>query len=591
MTQCIARALLCALLLGTIGCRSLVPGATLGVAASGEVARPSNVTEVGVPIDTGRITFRHQRLKASVVVRTKNPDFKVLVPMKVTGSMVKMAMPAMEYLYGNGLAQSADRVWGLYLDIKGPNTPGVPTIEMEVVNGTGTNSMNIGVWGSSSSQSTHSLTLGCRVFDADGRLVDAFQATKNHQSQSTTASNVAGYSAPMTLANDAFEDLLGQFFASRRVLDTLESATDAPVAAATGDFAVAKAATVNRRFVLGQSRETEVLAEVGPGLKRALPEGDAICYRSGKGKEEFRYLFDADGLLCAAIEISARGKETDWSRRLPTGSPTAAAPAAEPDAAAEPDTTAEPAGRTFVLVVGVNTYQDKGISALRFAENDARSLYGFYASHGLSPTDEDRVKVLLGKEATRRNVLRELRHHLERKATSPDDTVVFYFAGHGFADAQNTYLATHDTELDSLPETAIAMYDLKARWSRIKAGTRLFIADACHSGGLANLRGLTVKPRFAETKRAEGIGTVFISAAAQNELSVENPKLGQGVFTNALVNGLKGDADRDGDRQVSLAELSAYLKLEVPKQAIRAGGDQTPVVRFDKGAGTVSLTR
>ena len=58
-----------------------------------------------------------------------------------------------------------------------------------------------------------------------------------------------------------------------------------------------------------------------------------------------------DGVLAVVQEgPEATGDDEDKDE-----APTAAAPAAEPDAAAEPDTTAEPAGRTFVLVVGVNT--------------------------------------------------------------------------------------------------------------------------------------------------------------------------------------------------------------------------------------------
>jgi hypothetical protein len=575
---------LTALTLTLAGC----PGSLVGDLMYGEspaeqkVVLAQKTDEIGVKIDPGLITYRHRPLEASAIVRVKNPEFSVVVGLT---NVVNPLLPDNKYLYGNGLAQSADRVWALYLDVQDNRQQGLPVIEMEMIEGEGACD-----WITSGSieyyQGTHSLTLACRVYDPDGQLVDTFRSSKTLQGQRGLWSERPV--APAKLATNVVEDVLEQFFASRPVMDMLEVSAAAPIAGASGDFDKAKAATVARRFVLGETRESAVLAEVGPGTKAALPEGDAICYRSGKGKQEFRYVFGASGTLTSVVEISKRGDRTDWSQRLRTSSPAAVATREPKPSAAAPS----PTGRTFVLIVGVNTYEDKTIQTLRFAENDARSLYGFYASHGLSPTDADRVKILLGKEATRRNVLTAVRKHLEQKATGPNDTAVFYFAGHGFADAQSTYLACHDSELEALPETAIAMNDLQSRWSKIKAGTRLFVADACHSGGLANLRGLSVKTRFKETKRAKrDVGTIFIAAASQSQLSVENPKLGQGVFTNALVNGLKGDADLDGDRRVTVSELSDYLKRKVPEQATRVGGEQTPVLRFGKGASTVTLTR
>jgi len=237
--------------------------------------------------------------------------------------------------------------------------------------------------------------------------------------------------------------------------------------------------------------------------------------------------------------------------------------------------------RTFVLVVGIDDYQDPKIGDLAFAERDAQGLANFFAEHPRSPTTRERVQLIRGAEATRVGVLRAVRDHLIRKAVGPRDTAILYFAGHGFTDPQGTYLATKDTRLADLQFTAIRWAELQHLWSQIGAGRRVFLVDACHSGGLAGLRGPggIGKRVLAEKVPASG-ASVLIAATGPNQLSVEDPKRKQGVFTGSVLAGLEGAADADRDGVVSLGELSAYLQVQVPQRAKQAGGNQTPTLRL-----------
>jgi uncharacterized caspase-like protein len=268
----------------------------------------------------------------------------------------------------------------------------------------------------------------------------------------------------------------------------------------------------------------------------------------------------------------------------------AAPPARAP---APADTRAAGSGRVFVLAVGVNDYQSTALSHLRFAESDARLVYRFFATSRRSPTTEDRVTILLGAQATRAGVLRALRENLLDRAT-PSDTVVLYFAGHGFADNSDTYLATVDTRLDALPETAIGFSTLQSYWERTQAASRVFLVDACHSGGLAGLRGIggvVSAPSSTPTESGAAGGTITIASAGANELSAEDERLGQGIFTSVLVQALEGDADADRDGVVVLDEVADYITHEVPRQARALGARQTPVVRYDRSAGGLALSR
>ncbi len=277
--------------------------------------------------------------------------------------------------------------------------------------------------------------------------------------------------------------------------------------------------------------------------------------------------------------------------------PAPLAPAPAPQATVEP-TRDTPPGDTFVLAVGVNEYDDARIPKLRFAEQDARSVYGFFSTSARSPAAADRVVLLVGKDATRNRILRSIREHLERKATHPQDTVILYFAGHGFSDAQDTYLAGSDTQIDSLRETGLSSGTLREYWSKIGAGRKVMIMDACHAGGIENMRGtrgvsgVKIGDEAHEGTPTSPSTTLVIAATGVNELSSEDPDLGQGVFTRVLLNGLAGEADENKDGHVTGEELGKYLVREVPAVARRFGGSQTPVVtQTSTGGPAILMTR
>src|SRR5262249_29710260 len=111
--------------------------------------------------------------------------------------------------------------------------------------------------------------------------------------------------------------------------------------------------------------------------------------------------------------------------------PPVQAAAPPPPPAAAPLPAAPPApqtGDTYVLAIGVSLFEDAAITPPRFAEQDARSVYGFYATDTRSPTRDDRCRLLLGREATRIGIMRAIREHLKQRATRPEDTVVLYIA-------------------------------------------------------------------------------------------------------------------------------------------------------------------
>ena len=89
-------------------------------------------------------------------------------------------------------------------------------------------------------------------------------------------------------------------------------------------------------------------------------------------------------------------------------------------------------------------------------------------------------------------------------------------------------------------------------------------------------------------------GKLALFAASQgDEISGPAPGENQGLFTKVLTEALgTGAADADGDGQISLQELSDWVKPRVAREARRDSRDQNPVLTVGSALGdlkTVSV--
>ena len=241
------------------------------------------------------------------------------------------------------------------------------------------------------------------------------------------------------------------------------------------------------------------------------------------------------------------------------------------------------AQNTYALIVGISQYKE--MPALQYADRDALAFAEFVKGQGAA---EEGVKVFLNEEATRLNIVDEL-YNLSKKAKA-GDRFYFYFGGHGDLEAQiayhNSLLLLHGSLRENYfqGQEFLQLSELRT-WLGTLAQKKVqvvFIADACHSGGLiGGVEGLTKTQQALQESWA---GITKILSSQSNEYSLEGKQWGggRGLFSYHLVNGLKGKADANKNKQVSLGELEQYLKTNVVKEA--APNVQTPLIQGDSKA-------
>lgn len=231
------------------------------------------------------------------------------------------------------------------------------------------------------------------------------------------------------------------------------------------------------------------------------------------------------------------------------------------------------AGQKYALIIGVSRYKNngRGISNLEFADADAKAIYDFLQEPEAGRFSRENMLLLTNEDATTARIREALTSFVAR--AEANDVLLIFFAGHGAHDPnaqQNIYIITHDTSFSDMSQTAISMYDLRRFIdSNVKSKQLIFLLDACHSGGVSSegMRGLAnnLLNLYLRTLLYDEKGRAIITSSDINEVSIESDKWGKGhgVFTYYLLEGLKGDADINKDRLVSVGELFRYVRHKV----------------------------
>jgi uncharacterized caspase-like protein len=212
--------------------------------------------------------------------------------------------------------------------------------------------------------------------------------------------------------------------------------------------------------------------------------------------------------------------------------------------------------KLWILLVGVNEYQDRNLPRLRYSALDCQGL-GESLSEATQTFPQKEITIH-HDFAQRKPLLESVKASLAEIVVSAktQDTVLFYFSGHGLLDiaSQQTVLCLADTEQENLLNTGLTLQELLTMFGRCSAHCQVVWLDACHCGNmtLTGARGGT-KERSLDNptaqllealrqRAAKSKGFYALLSCDQGQQSWEFPDLGHGVFSYFLMRGLRGEA-------------------------------------------------
>ncbi len=227
-------------------------------------------------------------------------------------------------------------------------------------------------------------------------------------------------------------------------------------------------------------------------------------------------------------------------------------------------------GRKVALVIGIDTYSH--IPGLKFAGADARSVASALTANGYQ------VELLLDEQATRAGILAVLRKILSD--TPQSGTFIWYFAGSGGMDSDGRqYMFPSDQDPANLDATGLGMEEIANLVGSATVNHKLMMMDACSSFAVAKTD--AGNQRVAPPPYVPGLAV--LDASRPGQPSYEFPDLGHGVFSNFVIEGLKGKAaGRNG--VITFLDLSDYVSTSVRTYMRQHGEVQVPF--SDSGANT-----
>ncbi|MBN9417186.1 hypothetical protein ABS71_15555 [bacterium SCN 62-11] len=227
-------------------------------------------------------------------------------------------------------------------------------------------------------------------------------------------------------------------------------------------------------------------------------------------------------------------------------------------------------GRTWAVVVGIDTYSKEGIPALHYAGADAKIFA--QALQSLLQVPKENLflftsdAVASGQSPNRLNLVYRL-DWLSKNAR-PEDVVIFYFAGHGAQVEGTSFLLTDDADirsLETLKASALNTADLNRLIDRTAAAKTLTVLDACRNNPSGGKDEYSVAAQFALTGKGKEVVGLVSCSPGQRSWEWEEKK--HGFFTYYLVEAMQGKS-KAMKGNITPASLAEFLDAQVPTQTL-----------------------
>jgi hypothetical protein len=222
--------------------------------------------------------------------------------------------------------------------------------------------------------------------------------------------------------------------------------------------------------------------------------------------------------------------------------------------------------KIWAVVIGAARYT--AMPLLRYTDDDAYQIFAFLKSPEGGALPDNQLRLLIDEDATRSNILYAMRSVFAK--ADENDVVLLYFSGHGI---EGAFLPIdYDGVKNKLLHTEVRDLLVSS-----KAKHKIVLADACHSGGLYVVKnGVdTDLAKFYKAFETSRGGMALLMSSKGEEFSLEDSGLRSGVFSHFVIRGLKGEADSNNNKIVSVQELYNFVYKQVRKYTANI---QTPML-------------
>jgi len=238
------------------------------------------------------------------------------------------------------------------------------------------------------------------------------------------------------------------------------------------------------------------------------------------------------------------------------------------------------------IVIGLEAYQN--IAPAPYAATDARIMAKYFRDVlGINQVFEytnDQVTGFFFE-----NKFNPQFGELQRAVVKGQTEVFVFYSGHGLPskEGDKVFLIPADGRTEALEIQGYDLNKLYQNLDALNARSVTVFLDACFSGesrateahklqNLVAMKGALIVPKLSKPWETNPSFRVF-SSSEYNQTSLGYDDSGTGLFTYYLCAGLQGNADRNGDKKISAAELSGYVIRMVKETSVKIRGLQSPI--------------
>ena len=149
--------------------------------------------------------------------------------------------------------------------------------------------------------------------------------------------------------------------------------------------------------------------------------------------------------------------------------------------------------------------------------------------------------------------LKWLRDNVKEK-----DAGVIFLAGHGMSQENSYYYVPYRRSDIGRQVNWVAGGEIVDTLQSLP-GRAMFFLDTCHSGALANQASVAGTVNQVNDER----GVIVFASATAREMAQETDEWGNGAFTKALIEGLRGEAEDPRDKLIYPTTLKRYVTRRV----------------------------
>lgn len=232
----------------------------------------------------------------------------------------------------------------------------------------------------------------------------------------------------------------------------------------------------------------------------------------------------------------------------------------------------------LAVVFGVERY--KNVPGVSFAKRDAVWMKKYFENVLQIP--ENRIYYKTDSDVGQAEFSKVFSEGgwLDKRVKKGKTNLYVYYAGHGAPDIKKNkaYLIPYDGDPNYASQTGYEMDALYEQLGNLGAASVTVFLDACFSGANRNNEMLLAdaRPVFMEVDASATRNVTVFSAAGGKEISSAWPEKKHGLFSYFLMKGMRGDADANQDKKITVGELGDYVKENVSDMAGMLDREQTP---------------